>query len=153
GAPDEEPLAVLDRLVRPGERFHTYLAEEVIGREPDEVIGREPDEVWQLLRRLAVFGSVSPVTETAIGGPRAAVRLADLERRGLVRRIRGQQDRWSLVRPLRDFVDQTAMLEPDEQARLHRAAAADCAGRGAVADALRHSVAAGDHATCARLLV
>lgn len=144
GAPDEESLAVLDRLVRPGERFHTYLAE--------EVIGREPDEVRQLLGRLAVFGSVSPATET-IGIPDAAVRLADLERRGLVRRIRGQQDRWSLVRPLRDFVDQTAKLEPNERARLHSSAAADCARRGAVADALRHSMAAGDHATCARLLV
>jgi DNA-binding SARP family transcriptional activator len=145
GAAAGDHVAVLDRLVRPGERFHTYLAE--------EVIGREPDEVWQLLRRLAVLGSVGPATETTIGGPRTAARLADLDRRGLVRRIPGQQDRWSLVRPLREFVEQTAMPQPSERARLHMAAAADCARRGSVAGALRHSVAAGDHATCARLLI
>jgi hypothetical protein len=71
-------LEAAKRLSCPGERFHDYLAE--------EVIGATPDWVQQLLHRLAIVGEVGPIAETAgrINDPMTV--LVELSRQGLVQR-------------------------------------------------------------------
>lgn len=142
--PDHRP-AVLERLTRPGERLHSYLAE--------EVIAAEPEPVREMLRRLAVLGEANVSSLITSGVVDDAGALADLARRGLVRPTPGRIDRWSLVRPLRDYFDHEPALPERDRARLHRAAAGECTGRRAYAEALRHLLAAGDHAECAALLL
>ena len=148
GEPEDERLAALGRLTHPGERFHGYLAE--------EVVGAEPPLVRQLLRWLAVFGRMRPANAAAAaaatGIADAPAVLADLARRGLVVRVAGDGDRWALPRPLRDYFDH----EPtpgSERAALHRAAAAEHAGHGAFEAALWHAAAAGDYEASVALLV
>jgi ATP/maltotriose-dependent transcriptional regulator MalT/DNA-binding SARP family transcriptional activator len=144
GVREDERLEVLDRLVRPGERFHSYITEEVI--EP------EPESVRHLLRWMAVLGVVRPVSATATGVADTPALLADLERRGLVTRIAGRRDHWALARPLRDYFDQEPVLSSAERAALHRAAAIEYAEGGSFTKALRHATAARDSAVCAALL-
>jgi ATP/maltotriose-dependent transcriptional regulator MalT/DNA-binding SARP family transcriptional activator len=136
GVTADQRLAVLPRLCCPGERFHDYLSE--------EVIGTASAEARQLLHRLALLGDVNS-TETTTG-------LAELCRQGLVRRG-GARSTWSLVAPLQDYVEHTAAPNAQERAVMHRSAAHDYIKRGAPADALRHLLAAGDHAACASLLI
>jgi ATP/maltotriose-dependent transcriptional regulator MalT/DNA-binding SARP family transcriptional activator len=145
GVPENERTAVLDRMVHPGERFHGYLLE--------QVVGPEPDRVRQLLRWLAVFGPVTASSGTATGITEAPVLLPDLARRGLVRRLPGRPDRWALVGPLRDYFEQEPVLPASERAALHRTAASEFASRGAFGSALRHAVAAGDDEVCCELLL
>ncbi|MCA1672728.1 MAG: AAA family ATPase [Actinobacteria bacterium] len=142
--PDHRP-EVLERLTRPGERLHSYLVE--------EILGAEPEPVREVLRRLAVLDEASVSSVVTSGVANDAGILADLARRGLVRRMPGHIDRWSLVGPLRDYFNHEPALFGRERARLHRIAAEECTGRRAYADALRHLLAAGEHAGCAALLV
>ncbi len=143
--PSGRRAAVLDKLTHPGERLHGYLVE--------EVLGAEPPQVRDLLGRLAVFGEVTATSPLVSGTGETASMLAELTRRGLVQHIPGHVDHWSLVRPLRDYFDHKAALAPGDRARLHRLAADECAGRGAHTEALHHLLAAGEHATCAAMLV
>ncbi|MGH3944668.1 MAG: BTAD domain-containing putative transcriptional regulator [Pseudonocardiaceae bacterium] len=138
-------LSGVGRLSHPGERFHGYLAE--------EVIGAAPEWAQRLLGRLAIFGEVGSTTEIARGlnGPTTA--FAELSRQGLVRRSGGDGAGWSLVRPLRDYFEHEAAPSSSERRALHVTAANECVGRGAQAEALRHLLAAGDYAACASLLV
>ncbi|MGH3900478.1 MAG: BTAD domain-containing putative transcriptional regulator [Pseudonocardiaceae bacterium] len=140
--PDQR-LAAVGRLADLGQRFHDYLAE--------EVIGAVSEWVRQLLRKLAIFGEARFTTELAweLNDPMTA--LAELSRQGLVRRASGGG--WSLVRPLRDFFEHDPALSASERKALHVTAANECAGRGAQAEALRHLLAAGDYAACASLLI
>jgi ATP/maltotriose-dependent transcriptional regulator MalT/DNA-binding SARP family transcriptional activator len=140
--PDQR-LSTVEQLSRPGERFHDYLNE--------EVIGLSPEWVQQLLRRLAIFGEVSSTTEIARGRDDPAIVLAELSRQGLVRRSGGGAG-WSLVRPLRDFFENEVAPSASERRALHVTAAKECLGQGALAQALGHLQAAGDHAACASLL-
>ncbi|MGH3888331.1 MAG: hypothetical protein ACRDSZ_17485, partial [Pseudonocardiaceae bacterium] len=112
-----------------------------------------PEWVQQLLRRLAIFGEVRSATEIARGLNDPTTMLAELGRQGLVRRGGGDSAGWSLVRPLRDYFEHEAALSPSERRALHVTAANECIGGGALADALRHLLAAGDYAACASLLV
>jgi DNA-binding SARP family transcriptional activator/tetratricopeptide (TPR) repeat protein len=139
GIEPDQRLGVLEHLTRPGERLHDYLAE--------EVVGREPGPVRELLRRLAICGEAG--SRTRAGDVNL---LADLTRRGLVRRGSGDGVRWSLVRPLRDYFDHEAVLPPGDRAALHIAAGKECVARDAPGEALRHLVAAGEHAHCVALL-
>ncbi len=141
----DQRLAALGQLSRPGERFHGYLAE--------EVIDAAPEWVQQLLRRLVIFGEIGTTTQTACGRNDPTTALAELSRQGLVRRSGNGNAGWSLVRPLRDYFEHEATQSPSERRALHVTAADECIGRGAQADALRHLLAAGDHAACASLLV
>ncbi|MCA1675125.1 MAG: tetratricopeptide repeat protein, partial [Actinobacteria bacterium] len=136
---------VLERLTRPGERLHSYLVE--------EVIGAEPEPVREVLRQLAVLDTATVSSVIIPGVADGAGALTDLARRGLVRRTPGSIDRWSLVRPLRDYFDSEPALPVRDRARLHRIAAEECTRRGAYADALRHLLVAGEHAGCAVLLL
>jgi DNA-binding SARP family transcriptional activator len=140
--PDQR-LAAVGRLSEPGQRFHSYLAE--------EVIRAAPEWVQQLLRRLAIFDEVRFATEIEGGLNDPMIALAELSRQGLVRRTGGGG--WSLVRPLRDYFEHEAASSASERRALHMAAANECIGRGAQVEALRHLLAAGDHAACAALLV
>jgi ATP/maltotriose-dependent transcriptional regulator MalT/DNA-binding SARP family transcriptional activator len=132
----DQRLAAVDRLSHPGERFHAYLAE--------EVIGAAPDWVQQLLRRLAIVGEVRATDKRTA--------LADLSRQGLVQRS-GPHGTWSLLHPLRDYFEHEAAPSADERVALHVTAAKEYIGLGAQADALRHLLAAGDHSACAAILV
>jgi ATP/maltotriose-dependent transcriptional regulator MalT/DNA-binding SARP family transcriptional activator len=140
--PDQR-LAAVGQLSEPGQRFHSYLAE--------EVVGAAPEWVQQLLCRLAIFGEVRFTTEIAGGLHDQTIALAELSRQGLVRRTGGGG--WSLVRPLRDYFEHEAASSPSERRALHVTAANECIGQGAQAEALRHLLAAGDYAACASLLV
>ncbi len=145
GGAANQRLAAVRQLSHPGQRFHSYLAE--------EVVGAAPEWVQRLLRRLAIFGEVRSTTEIAGGLDDPTALLAELSRQGLVRRSGGDSASWSLVRPLRDFFEHEAVSSASERTALHAAAARECIQRGATAQALRHLLAAGDHAACATLLV
>jgi ATP/maltotriose-dependent transcriptional regulator MalT/DNA-binding SARP family transcriptional activator len=134
----DQRLATVERLSHPGERFHDYLAEEVLGTAPEWAL--------QLLRRLSIFGEIYGADGTATG-------LTELSRQGLVRRCGGQSVGASLVRPLRDYFEFGAPPPAHERHALHVSAANECLARGAPEQALRHLLAAGDHAACASLLV
>ncbi|MDQ4034026.1 MAG: hypothetical protein M3332_17990, partial [Actinomycetota bacterium] len=144
GIGPDQRLAAVQQLSLPGQRFHDYLAE--------EVIGTSSEQVQQLLRRLAIFGEVSSTREIASGHDDLTMVLADLSRQGFVLRTDGGVG-WSLVRPLRDFFGHEAVLSASERKALHMTAARECIERGASAQALRHLLAAGDYAACASLLV
>jgi ATP/maltotriose-dependent transcriptional regulator MalT/DNA-binding SARP family transcriptional activator len=145
GVGSGQRLSAVGQLSHPGQRFHDYLAEEVIGPAPG----------WchLVLRRLAIFGEVTSTKEIARGlGDRTAL-LTELSRQGLVRRSGGNSAGWALVRPLRDFFDYEEVPPSSERKAWHATAANECIEQGAPADALRHLLAAGDHAACASLLV
>jgi DNA-binding SARP family transcriptional activator/tetratricopeptide (TPR) repeat protein len=135
---DQRPQA-LERLTSPGERFHTYLAE--------EVIGREPSWVQDFLRRTAVFGGITSPATIGFESPDPAAALADLTRRGFLRRSSGEIPRWTLLPPLADYFQHETVMPGLEHAGLHAAAAAESMARGAYGEALRHLVAAGDDGT------
>jgi ATP/maltotriose-dependent transcriptional regulator MalT len=142
----DQRLTAVEQLSHPGQRFHSYLAE--------EVIGAAPEWVQQLLRTLAIFGEVRCTTRIARGRTvnDMMALFAELSRQGLVRRA-GEGTGWALVRPLGDYFEHEAALPASERKALHVMAANECLGRGAPADALRHLLAAGDHAGCASLLI
>jgi ATP/maltotriose-dependent transcriptional regulator MalT len=142
----DQRLTAVEQLSHPGQRFHSYLAE--------EVIGAAPEWVHQLLRTLAIFGEVRCTTGIARGRTvnDTMALFAELSRQGLVRRA-GAGTGWALVRPLGDYFEHEAALPASERKALHGTAANECIGRGAPADALRHLLAAGDHAGCASLLI
>ena len=140
GIEPDQRLGVLEQLASPGERLHEYLAE--------EVVGREHKAARALLCRLALRGEAGsrPCVD------QEASLLADLTRRGLVRRDPSDSARWSLIPPLRDYFGHETVLAASERIELHRAAGKECLARNLPGDALRHLVAAGDHAACAALL-
>ncbi|HJT02736.1 MAG TPA: BTAD domain-containing putative transcriptional regulator [Pseudonocardiaceae bacterium] len=139
----DQRLDTVGRLCRPGERFHGYLTE--------EVIGTAPEWVQQQLRKLAVAGQARSTTQASWAFSDSAVVLAELVRQGLVRRRDGGSG-WALVRPLQDFFDHELTPPSGERKALHEMAAHEFLDRGIPADALRHLLAAGDHAGCAALL-
>jgi ATP/maltotriose-dependent transcriptional regulator MalT/DNA-binding SARP family transcriptional activator len=139
-----ERLGAVGRLSQPGERFHDYLAE--------EVIGVAPKWVQQLLRRLAIYGEVRSPLEVERGLNDPTTVLAELSRQGLVRRSGGDSTGWLLARPLREYFEHGAAPSATERKALHTTAATECIGRGAPAAALKHLLAAGDYAACAALL-
>ncbi len=143
GARPEQRLAAVRRLAHPGERFHDYLAE--------EVLSTAPEWVQQLLRWLAIFGEVRSTTEIARGINDPTTVLAELGRQGLVRRT-GKGAGWAVVSPLRDYFEHEAAPSSSERKALHVTAANECIGRGAPADALQHLLTAGDYSACATLL-
>jgi ATP/maltotriose-dependent transcriptional regulator MalT/DNA-binding SARP family transcriptional activator len=143
GVGADQRLGAVGRLSDPGERFHGYLAE--------EVIEAAPDNEQQVLRRLAIFGEIRFAMEIASGLNDPATILAQLSRQGLVRRTGGDAG-WALVRPLQHFFGHEVTPAASERKALHLTAAKECMGRSALAETLRHLLAAGDHAACVSLL-
>jgi ATP/maltotriose-dependent transcriptional regulator MalT/DNA-binding SARP family transcriptional activator len=144
GVGADERIGAVARLSEPGERFHSYLAE--------EVIGAAPNRVQQLLRRLAIFCEVRSAMEIEPGLDDPTPVLAELSRQGLVRRTAGNTS-WALVRPLQDYFDHETAPSAGERKALHVTAAKECIEREAPSEALRHLLAADDHAGCISLLV
>lgn len=134
GVGGAERAAVLRRLSRPGERFHDFLVE--------EVLGAEPAGVKDLLRSLAVCDEPGPSDPAGL--------LPELTRRGLV--VAGPGSDRSVVPPLRDHLRHDPELTPADRVLLHSAAARACAARGDHAAALRHLVTCGAPAAVAALL-
>ena len=99
-------MATLRRLSHPGERFHDYLAE--------EVIGAASEWVQQLLRRLAIFGEVGCATEIPRSLNDTTTTLAELSRQGLVRRT-GEGAGRAVVGPLRDYFEHEAAPSSTER--------------------------------------
>jgi ATP/maltotriose-dependent transcriptional regulator MalT/DNA-binding SARP family transcriptional activator len=141
----DQRLVAVGLLSHPGERFHDYLAE--------EVLGAAPEGVQQLLRRLAIFGEIRFTSEIASGFHDPTIELTELSRQGLVRRVGRDSAGWALVRPLQDFFEHITTTSVNERRALHVTAAKECIEQGALAEALRHLLAADDHAACASLLV
>ena len=139
--PADQRMDALAGLCQPGQRLHSYLAE--------EVVGAAPEWVQQLLRRLTIFGEVRSPTEIARGLSAPTAVLAELSRQGLVRRT--SRAGWALMPPLREFFEQEASSS-DEWKALHVMAANECIEQGAPAKAIHHLLAAEDHAACAALL-
>ncbi|HEY4627580.1 MAG TPA: BTAD domain-containing putative transcriptional regulator [Blastococcus sp.] len=135
---------VVERLAHTGERFHNYLRE--------EVVGREPEEVQDFLRRAAVLGEITVIAGLGVSVPDPEAVLVDLTRRGLLRNVPGERGCWRLIRPLADYFAQESVLRPAERAALHAAAAGEFAERGAYAEALQHLLAAGAGERAASLL-
>jgi ATP/maltotriose-dependent transcriptional regulator MalT/DNA-binding SARP family transcriptional activator len=133
------------RLMHPGEPFHTYVAE--------EVLGKEPSWAQDCLRRIATFGGVTNPDTIGVESPEPAAVLADLTRRGLLQRSSGTFQHWTLLPPLAAYFDHEATARGTKHAGLHAAAAAEYMARGAYGEALRHLVAAGDGDAVASLLI
>ncbi|MFR9728168.1 tetratricopeptide repeat protein [Saccharopolyspora sp. MS10] len=121
--------------IPPAARFHPYLAEEVLDREP------EPSR--HALHRLAVLGETAPEEDTGST-------FLDLARRGLLRP--GDTGRWALVPPLAEFFAAPRAVTPELRTGLHRQAAEEQRRAGRPERALRHLVAAREAGRCADLL-
>ncbi len=117
-ARDEAPTrhrATLDRLRRPGGELFDYLA--------DEVLGAEPDDARELLVRLAALDRFTPALADALGPDGSAPALAGLIRRGVVvdAPVRGQS--WLSVNALvREVVGAAPAADADRRATLALAA-------------------------------
>ncbi|MDQ3153289.1 MAG: tetratricopeptide repeat protein, partial [Actinomycetota bacterium] len=140
------------RYVKPG-RWSSLLPQlmQPLRYLVEEVIEREPGLIRQVLHRMAVSGEKGAAAATVTGDGEDPSCVADLVRRGLVHAVQGHVDRWSLVAPVQHYFDQ--QLSPASRVLLHRRAARDHLGRGAIAEALWHLRASGDHSACASLLV
>jgi ATP/maltotriose-dependent transcriptional regulator MalT/DNA-binding SARP family transcriptional activator len=145
GIEPDQRLSAVERWCRPGDRFHGYLAE--------EVVGAAPGWVQQLLRRLAIVGAISSGVEAVGGLDDATVLLAELSRQGLVRRTGADSPEWSLAPPLVEFYEHEATPSASERKALRLTAATNCIERGAPADALRHLLGTDEYAACVSLLV
>lgn len=143
GIDPQRRLDAVAQLTRPGGRLGTYLLE--------QVLGQEPQQVRDFLQRLSVLGEVDLPVARVLGVDGAERLLADLTRRGLV--SVGAKGSWSVLRPLRDYLDGQSVLAADDRAELHRTAARESADRGSYATALRHLIAAGERSSVASLLI
>ncbi|WP_416902970.1 LuxR C-terminal-related transcriptional regulator [Micromonospora echinospora] len=125
---------------------------DVAGYLRDEVLAELPGDDVDLLRRLAVTGTVCDDLVMALTGPTGGEgRLADLARSTGFLHPDGLRPGWYRCQPLlADLLRADLAKLPDGQLReLHSRAAGWYAEQGQPADALRHALAAGDwdHAT------
>lgn len=140
----ERRQAALDAFHRPGGALLSYLAE--------EVFEHEPVEVRELVRLVAPLGRVSVSLCAALGIDDAEALLPRLARRGIVSEVESVDGSWALSRPVRDYALAHLPLQPDEHARVNRAAAAWYAALGRHTDSLRCLVAVPDLDGVAALL-
>jgi ATP/maltotriose-dependent transcriptional regulator MalT len=115
----EEAVAAVARRSGP---LVSYLAE--------EVVGREPEDVRQLLRVAAEFDRFSGELCEAVGAPQPADVLAGLSRRGLVAVRSGPEGWLSMHAVLRDFVRANLPLDGARLRDLHLGAARWFGGAG-----------------------
>lgn len=135
----------LSRLRRPEGPLLSYVAE--------EVLEREPAEVRELLRRAAWLERVNPGLGEALGLPNASGTLASLARRGLLVQAESGTEGWySLHALLRAVVRERWPLPERELVGLQKRAAAWFESNGQPVEALRCSMEAEDPTGIARLL-
>lgn len=144
GIEPQRRLDTVAQLSRPGGRLGTYLVE--------EVLDQESEQVREFLRRFAVLGEIDLPVARALGIDDVERLLADLTRRGLVSTAEPNAS-WTVLRPLRDYLDDESILSANDRAMLHRTAAQEFAAHGSYAMALRHHIAAGDHSAVTSLLI
>ncbi|MEU4566981.1 LuxR C-terminal-related transcriptional regulator [Micromonospora sp. NPDC023956] len=129
---------------------------DVAGYLRDEVLAGLPGADVDLLRRLAVTGTVCDDLAAALTGPAGGDgRLADLVRSTGFLHPDGLRSGWYRCQPLlADLLRADLAKRPDGELReLHSRAADWYAGQGRSADALRHALAAGDWERAADLVV
>lgn len=136
--------AELDAVSGPGGRLATYLAE--------EVLGREPDATGTLLRHMLCLGTADAPALQATGIPNPPVLLSDLGRRGLAVSTDGPHDAWRAAEPLHRCAQTTPALPYSRMVNVQRKAAANYAERGAYDLALQCLHAIEDHAAITALL-
>jgi ATP/maltotriose-dependent transcriptional regulator MalT/DNA-binding SARP family transcriptional activator len=136
GVNGDQRLGAVRRLSDPGERFHDYLAE--------EVVEAAPDHERQLMRKLAVLGEIRSAMEIRNGLDNPTSVLTELSRQGLVLHTGGDVG-WALARPLQHFFEHELAPSASEWKALHAAAAKECIERKTPTEALRHLLAADDH--------
>ncbi len=113
--PEDERTRTLAELGRSGDRLGSYLAR--------EVLEREPGDVRELLRIAAEFDRFSPELCQAIGAAPPAELVVGLQRRGLIA-ARGGRGGWlTLHAVLRDFLREHLPLSDEELGELHVKAA------------------------------
>src|SRR3954451_12448203 len=86
GVDAAEYSVAMERPAQPGEWFHTYLRE--------QVVGLEPEWVQDLLRRTAILGEITMPARLGVAAHDPELVLADLTRRGLLQRLPGEHRRW-----------------------------------------------------------
>lgn len=134
--PEEERADTLADVSRKRGRLVSYLAE--------EVLAREPEDVRDLLRAAAQFERFSADLCEAIGAAPPSDVLAGLCRRGLVA-ARGGPGGWlSMHALLRDFVREALPLREEDLRDLHLAAADWFASQGLLREGLASLKVAGD---------
>jgi ATP/maltotriose-dependent transcriptional regulator MalT/DNA-binding SARP family transcriptional activator len=143
GVDADQRLGMVRRLSDPGERFHDYLAE--------EVVGAAHDHERQLMNRLAILGEIRSAMEIGNGLDDPTSVLAELSRQGLVLHTGGDVG-WALVRPLQHFFEHKLAPSASEWKALHAAVAKEWIERKTPAEALRHLLAADDHAAFVSIL-
>ncbi|WP_256840791.1 LuxR C-terminal-related transcriptional regulator [Ornithinimicrobium cryptoxanthini] len=122
----------------------------------DEVLGRQPDDVRRFLLDTSVLERLSaPLCEALIGEPgRAHTMLERLDRENLFLVRLDEHRRWYRYHHL--FADVLRAYlrreRPSDVAELHRRASRWFTESGAVEDAVRHALAAGDSAQAADLV-
>ena len=141
---EERPLA-LARVRRSGGPLYSYLAA--------EVLEREPPATQELLRMVAALGRFTPELVEELGVQDAPAAIASLARRGLFLELRRAETEWySPTELLRGFLLAERPLEPERLHGLHRDAAVWLEQHGYLEESLRSLRAIDDHAGVARLL-
>ena len=126
--PNSERAAALAELGTRGERLGSYLAQEVLEREPDEAL--------DVLRVAAQFDRFSPELCEAVGAAQPADLLSGLQRRGLVASRAGPGGWLTLHAVLRDFVRGNLVLDETTLREVHLSAADWFASQGLHREAL-----------------
>lgn len=130
---------------RPGGRVYSYLAA--------EVLEREPPGIQELLRIVASLGRFTPELLRALGVSDAPQAVASLARRGLFLELHRAEAEWySPTQLLRSFLLAHPPLARDAHEDLHRRASAWLEEHGYLEEALRLLREIEDHEAVARLL-
>lgn len=143
--PPEERHAALTRLPRSGGPLYSYLAA--------EVLEREPPETQELLGMVAALGRFTPYLLEALGVANASQAVASLARRGLFLELQRAEAEWyAPAELLRGFLLSERPLAPDARRALQGRAATWLEQRGYLDEALRSLRAIDDHRGVVRLL-
>ena len=136
---------VLAGLRRPGGALFTYLAE--------EVLAREPERARTLLRQVSEFDWFTMELCAAVGMRGTPETLAGLLRTGLfVQPAGGEPGTYTVHALVREFVREHLPLAESRRRALHRRAAVWFESQGEVEQAMRSHAAASDARAIARLI-
>jgi DNA-binding SARP family transcriptional activator len=134
--PSVERQGVIERLGRPEGPLFAYIAEEVLGREPEPVLA--------FLRAAARLEWFDASLLEAIGVPDAAETLAELRRRALFIEFDQHDETYAVHKLLRGVIIDRLPLTAAETADLNRRAARWLEERGRLRPALAACLATGD---------
>jgi ATP/maltotriose-dependent transcriptional regulator MalT/DNA-binding SARP family transcriptional activator len=142
--PSDRP-AIVDRLGRPDGPLFAYVAEEVLGTEPEAVVG--------FLRVAARLDWFDGALLEVLGVPDATAILADLRRRALFIEFDAHDETYAVHRLLRDVVAARLPMSPDEISGLRRRTGTWLEEHGRIVEALSAYVAADDPTVIVDVLV